>query len=233
MQGHSEDGATLFAVSDAWRAAYPGAHAGVLVVRNLVNSVSSAGLEQRKRLLEEELRARHAGQDRTSLLEDPALRAYNAYYRRFNKTYHVQLQLESIIFKGKSIPTVVPLVDSMFMAELNNLLLTAGHDLDELRLPLTLDVARGSESYVLLRGTTQIPKAGDMVISDSEGIVSSIVYGPDQRTQIRAETRSALFTVYAPEGIGEGAIENHLQDIRRNLFLFAPNSGVDVLKVYS
>ncbi len=98
------------------------------------------------------------------LLNHPILQAYDAYYRQFKKTYHVQLQLESILFKGKSIPSVAALVEAMFMAEVDSLLLTAGHDLDTLHLPLTLDAAQGAETYTLFRGEPQTPKAGDMMI---------------------------------------------------------------------
>ncbi len=70
------------------------------------------------------------------------------------------------------------------------------------------------ESYVLLRGETQTVKAGDMMISDGLGIISNIIYGPDQRTQITAETCNVVFTVYAPAGIDEQAIVGHLQDMR-------------------
>ena len=49
-------------------------------------------------------------------------------------------------------------------------------------------VSKGTESYTLLRGDEQILKAGDMMISDGMGVVSSIVYGPDQRTQITDAT---------------------------------------------
>ena len=80
------------------------------------------------------------------------------------------------------------------MAEVKNLLLTAGHDLDSLRQPVTLDIASGEESYILMRGqpgrVPQATKAGDMQISDREGILSTIIYGPDQRTQIRETTRN-------------------------------------------
>src|SRR5574341_1565707 len=179
----------MFQVSDSWKSTYPDAQASVLVMRGAANPAHHAELEKRKAALEDELRARFAGQDRAALLQHPVLQAYDAYYRRFKKTYHVQLQLESILFKGKSIPSVVALVEAMFMAEMNDLLLTAGHDLDSLQLPLTLDVAKGTESYVLLRGEAQTLKAGDMMISDSKRIISSIVYGPDQRTQITAQTR--------------------------------------------
>jgi len=40
----------------------------------------------------------------------------------------------------------------MFMAEIENRLLTAGHDLDNLQLPVCLDVTKGDEVYTLLRG---------------------------------------------------------------------------------
>jgi len=223
----------MFQVSALWKATYPNAHAGVLVMHEVINPPHHAGLEKRKSALEEELRSRFAGRDRAALLSHPVLQAYEAYYRQFKKTYHVQLQLESILFKGKSIPSVAALVEAMFMAEMNDLLLTAGHDLDTLHLPLMLDAAQGTESYTLLRGEAQTPKAGDMLIRDSEGIISSIIYGPDQRTQITAQTRNVIFTTYAPPGISEEAVANHLQEIQRNVELIAPNSTVELLKVFS
>jgi DNA/RNA-binding domain of Phe-tRNA-synthetase-like protein len=222
----------VFQVSNTWKAAYPSAHAGVLVMREAVNPAQHAELEKRKAALEEDLRVRFAGQDRLALLNHPILQAYEAYYKQFKKTYHVQLQLESILFKGKSIPRVAALVEAMFMAEMNDLLLTAGHDLDMLRLPLTLDVAQGNESYTLLRGEPQTPKAGDMLIRDGEGIISSIIYGPDQRTQITAQTRNVIFTTYAPSGIDEEAVNHHLQEIQHNVELIAPNAKIELLQVF-
>jgi len=223
----------MFQQSDRWKKLYPTAHTGVLVMREVVNPPHHDGLEKRKAALEEELRARFAGQDRAAILSHPILQAYEAYYRQFKKTYHVQLQLESIIFKGKSIPSVAALVEAMFMAEMNDLLLTAGHDLDFVRLPMTLDAAQGNETYTLLRGTEQITKADDMMIRDSDGILSSIIYGPDQRTQITPQTRNAVFTAYAPAGVSEEATMNHLKEIRRNIELIAPNAKVELLKVFS
>ncbi len=223
----------MFQLSDRWKTLYPDAHAGMLVMRDVVNPPHHAELEKRKTALEDELRSRFAGQDRAALLSHPILKAYDDYYRQFKKTYHVQLQLESILFKGKSIPSVAALVECMFMAEMDNLLLTAGHDLDSVHLPMTLDAATGTESYILLRGEPQTPKANDMMIRDSEGIISSIVYGPDQRTQITPSTRNAVFTTYAPTGISEEVVMHHLQEIQRNVELIAPNAKIELLKVFS
>ena len=136
------------------------------------------------------------------------------------------------MLKGKSIPSVAALVEAMFMAEMQDLLLTAGHDLDVLRLPLTLAVSTGTERYTLLRGEEQILKPGDMMISDQEGIISSIIYGPDQRTQITPRTRNVIFTVYTPPGIDKQTVVEHLQHITENVLIFAPQAQVELLQVY-
>ena len=169
----------MFEVTSAWKSAFPGAHVGVLVMRNVSNPTHHAELEKQKSELEEHLRSQFAGQDRAAIASHPVLQSYNEYYRRFKKSYHVQLQLESIAWKGRSIPSVSALVEAMFMAEMKNMLLTAGHDLDVLQLPLTLDVSKGTESYKLMRGGEQVLKADDMMISDKVGIISNIIYGPD------------------------------------------------------
>jgi len=222
----------VFNVSGAWKTAYPGAAAGVLVMRDVANPRHHAGLKAAKGQLEEQLRHQYSGWDRAALKALPTLQAYTAYYKCFKKTYHVQLQLESIVLKGKGIPEVAALVEAMFMAELKNLLLTAGHDAAALRMPVGIDVADGSERYVRLNGIEQQPKRGDMIIADAEGIMSSILYGPDLRTRITPETRHVMFTVYAPSGITSEAVSAHLHDIRANVELVAPDSQVDLLHVY-
>jgi DNA/RNA-binding domain of Phe-tRNA-synthetase-like protein len=223
----------MFRVTDAWKSAYPEAHVGVLVMRAVSNPAHHPELERQKAGLEEQLRAQFSGQDRTAITSHPVLHAYAEYYRRFKKTYHIQLQLESIVLKGKSIPRVAALVEAMFMAEMQDMLLTAGHDLDTLHLPLTLGVATGNEKYMLLRGEEQVLKPGDMMISDQEGVISSILYGPDQRTQITSKTNNVIFTVYAPAGIGEQGVLEHLQHIRENVMIFAPQAEVESLNVYA
>jgi DNA/RNA-binding domain of Phe-tRNA-synthetase-like protein len=222
----------MFIVSDAWKTAYPGAAVGVLAVRNVINPERHPALEKRKEELENQLRARFAGYDRAALKALPTIQAYDAYYKRFKKTYHVQLQLESVILKDKSIPQVAALVEAMFMAELQNLLLTAGHDLEAVQMPVKLDVAEGTERYIQLNGQEQELKPGDMMIADAQGIISSVIYGPDRRTRITSETRQVLFTVYAPPGIGEQAVYDHLRDIQANILLVAPEADVVLLEVY-
>ncbi len=222
----------MLQIADGWKNAYPDAHAGILVLRGVANPAHSPELEKRKADLEARLRDRYGRLDRPALLALPKLKAYDSYYSRFKKTYHIQLQLESVVFKGKSLPAVAALVESMFMAELEDLLLTAGHDLDALTPPLILDAATGAETYTLMRGEEQTLKPGDMYIRDAAGVISSVIYGPDRRTQIRPETARAAFTTYAPAGISAAAVNAHLEHIRDNVLCFSPDAAVETLAVY-
>jgi DNA/RNA-binding domain of Phe-tRNA-synthetase-like protein len=220
----------MFSVTEEWKTLYPGAAVGVLTMGNVANPRSHAEMDRIKEELEGQIRASFASKAELRALD--RLQAYRSYYKRFKKTYHVQLQLESIAFKGKSIPRVAALVEAMFAAELKNQLLTAGHDLDVVEPPVTLDVARGDETFTRINGQEQQLKAGDMFIADTQGVLSAVIYGPDRRTQIRPATRRALFTVYAPPGIEAEAVRQHLEDMEAYVRMIAPQAETELLQVY-
>jgi DNA/RNA-binding domain of Phe-tRNA-synthetase-like protein len=222
----------MLEVTDAWRVEYPEAAVGLLAMRGASNPKHHQVLNQKKEDLQQDLRTRFTGANRSSLKALPTVEAYSNYYKRFKKTYHVLLQLESVALKGKSIPRVAALVEAMFMAELKNQLLTAGHDLALVQEPVRVDVAQGDERYIRLNDQEQVLKAGDMYIADTQGILSSIIYGPDRRTQISSSTQDVLFTVYAPSGIPEERVTQHLQDIQGYVHTVAPEAETIVLGVY-
>lgn len=222
----------MVVVADAWRRSWAGAAAGALVLRNVENPVGHPALEAWLAEREAELRVRFAGADRAALRAIPALDAYARYYRRYGKTYHVQLQLESVAWKGRPLPRASALVGAMVATELRHLLLTAGHDLAAIEPPVTLTVATGRERYRLLGGREQAPQAGDMMMTDGRGIISSVLYGPDERTALTPATRAVLFAVYAPPGIPAPAIARHLEDLGAAVRLFAPAAAVEGLEVH-
>ena len=218
----------MFTVSDDWREAYPGAFAGVLVMTGVSNPEHHPELDRQKKELEEELRTLFT--DRGQLKTLPPIQAYRDYYKRFKKTYHVQLQLESVLLKGKSIPGMRALVKAMVSAELKNQLLTAGHDVTKLDGALVADVASGEERYTRFGGREQQLKQDDMFISDGTGIVSSVLYGPDARTSLGDNTEHVCFTVYAVQGIAAHTVKSHLGDIRDAVLLVAPDAAVEMLE---
>lgn len=220
----------MLSVSKEWKSAYPGAHVGILLMEDVSNPQHHPELDRQKAELEADLRALF--KDPSELKSAEPINSYQNFYKRFKKTYHVLHQVQSIVFKGKSIPRVAGLVEAMFMAELRNMLLTAGHDMDYVQEPLRLDVATGSEQFLRMNGEEQILKAGDMYIADAEGIISSVLYGPDSRTRIRPSTQTALFAVYAVPGVGEQALRQHLQGIEANVKLVCPQGKTKQLQIY-
>ena len=113
----------------------------------------------------------------------------------------------------------------MFAAEIESSLLTAGHDLDAVEPPLTADVTRAGERYIGIGERPIEVKPGDMSIRDAKGILSTVLYGPDQRTRLRPETRSVLFTVYAPGGIPDADVDRHLRRIESLVRAQSPSAG--------
>ena len=215
------------AATDGWRAAHPGASIGLLELSALDNRGASPRLNERKRAIEAGLRERYRGFGRQDFLALPVMAAYDRYYRRFNKTYHVQLQLESIVLKGKSLPDVSPAVDANFMAEVETLVLTAGHDADRLTGPIVIDVSRDGDQMTPMHGTSRAIRAGDMIMRDAGGVACSIIYGQDARSPISPESSHVLYVAYAPADITADVVERQLAGIAEHLRLVSPDLVVE------
>lgn len=213
--------------SDAWKIAHPGAMIGLLELAGLENHLPCPQLNQRKRETEARLRRDYAGFSRQDFLALPVMAAYERYYKRFDKTYHVQLQVESIVLKGKNLPDVSPLVDANFTAEVSTFVLTAGHDVAWLEEPVWIDASRAGDEIMPMNGAARLIRADDMVMRDAHGVCCSILYGQDHRSPITADTRHVLYVAYAPPGVPADTVEAQLQQIEQNVRLFAPQAKVE------
>jgi len=213
--------------TEEWRTAHPGAIIGLLELSDLVNTAPSPKLNERKREIEARLRECYKGFTRQHFLSLPVMAAYDRYYTRFNKTYHVQLQLESIVLKGKRLPDVSPAIDANFMAEVETLILTAGHDVQKLSGFVVMDVSREGEQMTPMNGIPKVIRLGDMIMRDADGICYSIIYGQDARSPISSETSRALYVAYAPAGIPTDVVESQLREIEKNVRLFSARVAVE------
>ena len=213
--------------TDAWRNAHPKALIGLLEISGVDNAISSAELDRQKRATEARLRERYKGYTRQDFLSLPVMSAYAQYYKKFSKTYHVLLQLESIVLKGKSLPSVSPLVDANFTAEVETLVLTAGHDVSKLNGSIVFDVSRDGDRITQMNNAVKDMYAGDMVMKDTEGMCCSIIYGQDNRSPISPKTSHALYVVYAPAGVTAEAVNAQLRQIEENIRLFAPSMTLE------
>lgn len=205
----------------AWHNAHPGATIGLLELSGMDNTLPSPRLDEQKHETEAMLRKRYQDYTRQDFLALPAMAAYERYYKRFDKTYHVQLQVESIVLKGKNLPNISPLVDANFIAEVETFVLTAGHDVAKLNGQISMDVSIEGDHMMQMNGTSKVIRAGDMVMRDANGICCSIIYGQDNRSMITAGTTHVLYVAYAPAGISAELVESQLQKIEEYLCLLS------------
>lgn len=213
--------------TEEWRMSHPGATIGLLELSGIQNTSPSPKLNERKREIEARLRERYKGFTRQDFLALPVMAEYDRYYTRFNKTYHVQLQLESIVVKGKPLPDISPAVDANFMAEVETLILTAGHDGGKLRGSISMDVSHEGEHLTQMNGMSKAIRAGDMIMRDAEGICCSIIYGQDARSPISPETSRVLYVAYAPVGVAADIVDSQLRGIEENIRLFSADVAVE------
>jgi DNA/RNA-binding domain of Phe-tRNA-synthetase-like protein len=219
-------------VAPGWLEAFPGAHVGLVCLADRVNPGTHAALQERVRDIEATLRRQYAGMQRSDLAGLSVVQAYQRHYHGFGQTYHVLRQLESLTLKGRSLSSPSALVLAMFAAELQSMLLTAAHDVDTLEPPIVLDASRAGDRFVGIGGHEHVVRGGDMLMRDGDGIISAVVYGPDQRTRLTEATQSALFTTYAPAGIEPLQVEQHLEQLVQLVRVAAPDARTTLQAIY-
>ena len=212
-------------IADDLKDIYPKIKIAFLEVRNVANKKSDGKLEEEKRKLEDFIRKNYM-----NIKQFEIIKSYNNFFKKYNKEYPIQFQIESII-KGGGIPSVSCIVEAMFLAELKNMFLTAGHDLDSIKGSLKTKRSYGRESYLKINNSEQRLKMEDIFTEDSEGIISSVLYGPDYRTRISEHTKNCLFFSYFPFGAEDEQVKSHFIDIINNLKIFcedveATNIGI-------
>jgi hypothetical protein len=61
-----------------------------------------------------------------------------------------------------------------------------------------------------------------MTVGHGGGVLSSVLGGPESASPLGPGTRDALFTIYAPARVPEGALEAQLAALTSGLALFSP-----------
>lgn len=204
-------------ISDTLKEQFPKLKVGTIEIKQVNNKKSDTNFEKAKLNLESHIR-----QNYTDAKNFGVIRKYNQYFKKFNSTYPVLYQVQSIL-KGRSFPSTSCVVEAMFMAELESMFLTAGHDLDTIEGDLNVTLTEGGEQYTKINNKDQNLKPNDIICFDGEGIISSVLYGPDFRTKITQSTSNCLFFSYFPYGEDNSKIQDHFNSILKYIKLFSDN----------
>ena len=222
----------MFSISSAAKELFPDLKIGLLLISNIKNAYLNDEMAKAKDSLIEDLKQHYGSLSRKELIQTEVLQGYYSYYKSFTKTYHVLLQLESVIYKEKGIPLVSPVVQSMFMAELKNHFLTSVHDYSKIVEPLYLDRTIGGELFTLFNGEQKSLKKDDLYIRDTKDIISNVLNGMDERTKVTSDTHTAMYNVYVPFSIDDQKILSHLDDMANYLKLNDESIIIEERSIY-
>lgn len=222
----------MIKISPAVKQVYPTAKFGVMTATGLSATAGQAVLRDIVAAEIEAIKRRYPDYDRKTAVATEPICHYAAYYKKYKKSYPVLGQLESVVLKDKGIPPVGVPVEAMFLAEVKNMLLTAGHDLDCITGDLTVDIATLPLGYTGISQHEQTLVEHDLYLRDEKGGVSSILQGPDCRTRLTEGTQRALYFVYGVEGVGEQRIREHLNTIASYLQQANPAVEIESLEVF-
>ncbi len=85
------------------------------------------------------------------------------------------------------------------------------------------------DAYVLYNVTAI---SGDFMIADRLAAISSILRGPDLRTAITEHTNRVVYTAYAPSGVEEHLVYQHMNDVETFVRLFSQKSATCFSQVF-
>ncbi len=219
----------MFTVDDEIKNALPGTKIGILMMKN-TSFCSLDELEIHNSFCK--IQHKYGNMDRKELKAFYPIQSYTSYYKKFGYSYPVLAQLESLLKGKKTLHAESGLLQAMFLSELESMLLTAGHDLSQLQMPLQLKLASGNEVYQSISGKEVNAVGSDLMICDGTGVISSVLRGPDFKSRITETTVDVLFTIYAPPEIETEYIETNLRQLEARIKAFSPSSQTEVMQVF-
>lgn len=181
--------------------------------------------------IREELTSLYGSLERKELKQLEMFRPYVAHFKSFKKTYHLFLQLESFVHKQRPLPFIHPMVSAYFLTELETGVLASAHDSDSLSPGFRLKEAAGDETLTLLNGEERLSPAGDAVLEDQTGLLTSVIQGQDRRTVIGPKARRGTVFVYGPPGASTAALEKALDVFRGHLAEWYGKEGIVIEEI--
>ena len=117
------------------------------------------------------------------------------------------------VLKGKSIGNINNIVNNYMALELVDNLSFSAYDMDTIKGNTTADLAKGGEQMTLIGGEQTTLKAGDFIMSDSQGPFYSFSEGYRDSSKVTPHTKNVLFIVDAPEGISSKEVTNTIKTL--------------------
>lgn len=180
---------------------------GVVIVRGIDSgALQSALAEQTQSFFSEN------GTSRESVIV--RIQLFESFFAQNGLHCPLGEQFEAIGRKGSIGGS--PLVQALLLSEMTTGLLMGAQDAAAIMQSLLCDIAGENESFRGMRGDIQCRK-GEIVLRDTEGIIATLLQGPDYRTRLRKDTKDVAFFIFSVPGI-DGHHVQEAVDFLRGIF---------------
>ncbi|MEE8600378.1 B3/4 domain-containing protein [Euzebya tangerina] len=149
----------------------------------------------------------------------PSLTAWRGVFRRMGldpTTYRSAAEAVRRRYRSTgSLPSINPLVDVGNVVSLRHALPVAVFDLDRVRTPILVTIARGGEEGRDLAGTSTIAKPGEVIFTDADRRLLARRWCWRQTSEgaVSSDTTSALFVVEAHHDDAVTDLEAAVQEL--------------------
>jgi len=137
--------------------------------------------------------------------------AFDTYFEGNGLRSPLGGQIEMV--RSKGLPSGNVLVQALLLSEVTTGLLMGAQDAGAVKGALVCDRARPGETFRGMRREVQC-KPDEIILRDDEGIIASLLQGPDHRTRLTPETKDVVFFVFSVPGIVASDIEEGTEAIR-------------------
>ncbi len=150
--------------------------------------------------------------------------AFDSYFAGHGLRSPLGGQIEMV--RSKGLPSGNLLVQALLLSEVSTGLLMGAQDAGAIRGDVVCDRAKPGETFRGMRREVQC-RPNEIILRDDEGIIASLLQGPDHRTRLTLETKDVVFFVFSAPGILAADIDEGTQAVRSLLASCKQNLTTD------
>jgi DNA/RNA-binding domain of Phe-tRNA-synthetase-like protein len=230
---------TIFRYHPELLSRFPSLHAGIILADG-VHNIPTPKMLQETFLVAQKAAIKSIGQ--TPLSDLGSIAAWRAAFRKFgvDPTQYrsaVEALLRRLTKRG-NLPNINALVDMVNLVSIQYILPVAVFDLRQLKLPITVRFANGSECYTPLGETiVEHPEPGEVIFVDETGLVVARKWCHRQSDEsaTRVEASRVLFTIEAMHEGGEADVDHAIEKLTNliKIYVSYQNKGSETANATS
>ena len=148
---------------------------------------------------------------------EPVLRRIQLFERYFAENgVRCPLGEQFASIRKKGLPATGVLIQTLLFGEMSTGLLMGAQNATAIKGDLVYDLASAGESFKGMRSEV-LCRENEIVVRDDDGIIASLLQGPDYRTRLMKDCADLIFLVFSVPGITVGDIEHGIDIIRKAL----------------